>query len=144
MAKIICQELQSLLEEKKDEDDMESHTYVELANKIVDVYNAIEEREYCCIYFSKITEEFDGDTYEPRSEPCCAILQLSNDDEFQGCDLNNLREVLFTKRKINRAKFEYLKNKVNSPIYNYQCNIFYKSSVELSNCGYTIFKVIEL
>ena len=144
MAKIICQELQSLLEEKKDEIDLEEQTYVELANKIVDVYNAIEETEYCCLYYTKTTEEFDGDIYEPSIEPCTTTLQLTNDAEYQGCDLTNLREVLFYNRKINRQKFQYLKQRVNSPIHSYHHTINYGALIGQANCGYTIFKVIEL
>ena len=143
LAKTRLKELQTLLEDKKDDTDMDSNTYMELTNKIAIVYNCIEEQEFIGLYYNIITEEYEGDTFEPIIKSCYTTLQLTDDDYFHGVETSDLREVLFYKRKIHRDLYRQLEQKVNSFEHHYNFSVPFVSGME-HNCGYTIFKVIEL
>ena len=144
MAKILCQELQTLLEDKKDEIDIEENAYMELANKIVDVYNAIEENEYVGIYYNIITEQYSEDCFEPEISVGYAILKLTDEEEYHGHSTKDLRAVLYYRQRIHRSKVAQIKDTLESFDHHFQLTVPFYSGSSYANCGYTIFKVIEL
>lgn len=143
----MCQELQTLLEEKRDEIDMEENAYMELSNKAMKVYNSIVEQEYVGIYYHTLREEYGGeqeDIAQPTIKPEYSILQLTDDEEYAGHSTRDLRSVLFYKHKINRETFKFIKNRVESFDHMFQHTVHFLTLHSYDNCGYTIFKVLEI